>query len=154
MKKVFAAIVILGLCFSTTFAQDKVRERDLKGEWKMIIDIDLEDVEDELSEASWFGWAIASSVSGFVSDILEEIDIRMKFMDGGRLKITVDAFGDEEVEWAEWYINKEGQLVITDDDDDYEDDDDVWMMEGKKLVSFHKRSSGRLEAQDVYMEKL
>ena len=115
----------------------------------MVIDIDEKDIEDEIETDSWFGWMVANSVSDFVVDIIEEIDIRMEFEDRGELIITVNAFGNKEIEKAEWYINRDGQLVITDSDDD--DDDDVWMFVGDKLVLFEKSKSGRLSDQPVYM---
>lgn len=158
MKNLLTSLVLIVLCVTVGFAQDKVKERDLKGEWKMIIDIDFDEIEDEIEEdmeeESWFGWAVAGAMSGLVEDVLDEIDIKMKFMDEGKLKITVDAYGEEEIEYGEWYINGDGQLVIIDEDEDEDDDDDVWMMDGKNLVSFEVTSRGKLERQQVYMKRL
>lgn len=142
------------LCTQVLFAQDKVKERNIKGEWKMIIDIDLDQVEEDMEEDSWFSYMISGAVTGVVENVLDEIDIKMKFMDEGKLKITVVAFGDEEIEYGEWYINNEGQLVIIDDDDDNDGDDEVWMLEGEDLVSYQITSGGRLERQEVYLRRL
>jgi hypothetical protein len=152
MKNILTSLVLLTLCVTIAFSQERVKEKDIKGEWKMIIDIDFDEMEDEMEEESWFGWAVAGAMSGLVEDILEEIDIKMKFMDDGKLKITVDAYGEEEIEYGEWYINGKGQLVIIDEDD--HDDDDVWMLDGKNLVSFEVTSRGKLERQEVYMKRL
>ena len=155
MRNLFTSLLLLILCTTVIYSQDRVREKDLKGEWKMVIDIDFEEMEEDLEEDSWFGWAIAGAVSGLVENVLEEIDIQMKFMDGGKLKITVYAFDEEEIEYGEWYINKDGQLVIIDEDDQYDHDDDeeVWLMEDKKLVSY-ELTRGKLEKQQVYLERL
>ena len=67
---------------------------------------------------------------------------------GGKLKITVDAFGEEEVEYDEWYLTSKGELIIGDDDED-----EVWMLEGKKLYQYDKLSRGRLEKQEVFLVK-
>ena len=154
MKNILTSLVLLTLCVTIAFSQERVKEKDVKGEWKMIIDIDFDEVEDEMEEESWFGWAVAGAMSGLVEDVLEEIDIRMKFMDDGKLKITVDAYGEEEIEYGEWYINDKGQLVIIDEDEDDHDDDDVWMLDGKNLVSFEVTSRGKLERQEVYLKRL
>jgi negative regulator of genetic competence, sporulation and motility len=155
MNKVLTSLVLLTLCITVVFGQDKVKEKDVKGEWQMIIDIDFDELEDEMEEDmeedSWLGWAITGAVGGLVEDVMDEIDIQLKFMDEGKLKITVHAFGEEEIEYGEWYINRDGQLVIIDEDD--HDDDDVWMKDGKNLVSFEKTSRG-LERQEVYMKRL
>ena len=154
MKTTLTSLLLLLFCTTIAVSQDKVREKDLKGDWKMVIDVDFDEMEEEMEEDSWFGWAVAGAMSGLVEDILEEIDIQMKFMDGGKLKITVDAYGDEEVEYGEWYINRDGQLVIVDEDEEGDDDDEVWMMDGDKLVSYEITSSGKLERQEVYMKRL
>ena len=153
MKNILTSVVLLTLCITVAFSQERVKEKDVKGEWKMIIDIDFDEIEDEMEEDSWFGWAVAGAMSGLVEDVLDEIDIKMKFMDEGKLKITVDAYGEEEIEYGEWFINGEGQLVIIGEDED-EDEDDVWLMDGKNLVSFQVTSRGKLERQEVYMKRL
>jgi hypothetical protein len=153
MRKIFTSILLLTLCTTLIFAQDRVREKNLKGDWKMIIDVDMDEVSEEMEEESWFGYMISGALTGLVENVLDEIDIKMKFMDGGKLKITVIAFGEEEIEYGEWYINGEGQLVIIDEDNEH-DDTDVWMMNGDNLVSYQLRSGGRLERQEVYLKRL
>jgi len=153
MRKIFTSILLLTLCTTLIFAQDRVREKNMKGDWKMIIDVDMDEVSEEMEEESWFGYMISGALTGLVENVLDEIDIKMKFMDGGKLKITVIAFGEEEIEYGEWYINGEGQLVIIDEDNEH-DDNDVWMMNGDNLVSYQLRSGGRLERQEVYLKRL
>jgi len=150
MKKLLLILTLFCLVNYSLTAQDKVKEKALKGEWKMVFDIDEEDLEKEIEEESWFGWMVASSVSEFVADLMDEIDIRMEFEDGGDLKITVYAFGEKEVEGAVWYINRDGELIITDEGDD-DDEDEVWMFVEENLVLFEKSRSGRLEDKPVYM---
>ena len=153
MRSILSTFLLTLLSVTLVFAQDKVKERDVKGEWKMVIDIDYNEIEEEMEEDSWFGWAMAGAVSGLVENVLEEIDITMKFMDDGKYKMTVIAFDEEEIEYGEWYINREGELVIIDEDEEHEDDE-VWLRDGKDLVSYQKTSSGRLKRQEVYLKKL
>lgn len=162
MKKILTAILMIGIT-ATGFSQSKVKEKDIIGEWELVIDIDRDDIEDEIEEESnWFARSFAKAVSGFALDIVEEIDIKMDFRKDGEVKISVDIFGSHETEYSQWRINKDGELEIEDgwrnDDDDrgrshtkFSSDADVWMMDGKKLVAYDKSDRGRLKPQEVYM---
>ncbi len=167
MKKLVATFLVLTLC-AGAYAQDKVREKDLIGEWELIIDV-RDEVEDELrEERNWFAEKFARAITNFALDIVEEIEIRMDFRENGEVKIMVDAFGTRETEYADWEINSKGELIIEDDWRDrrnrrsrskrginVDSDHDVWMMEGnKKLIAFDRGYRGRLEREDnVYMVK-
>ena len=143
--------LVLSMCLFLAFtseAQKKVRESDLRGQWKMVFDFDEEDLEDEIEDSFWLGTIVSGPLSGFVKDILDDIEIQMEFLDGGKLKITVEAYGDEDVEYEEWYITSAGELVLGDGDDD---DDEVWLLEGNKLYQYDKKSQGRLERQEVFL---
>jgi len=165
MKNILTAILMIGIC-TTGFSQKKVTEKDIIGEWKLVIDIDREEIEDEIDdENNWIAESFAKAVSGFALDIVESIDIKMDFRENGEVKIRVKVFGIRETEYASWFINRDGELEIEDDWRDDDDDDnrrshtkfsgdaDVWMMDGKRLVAYDKGYRGRLKEQKVYMVK-
>ncbi len=166
MKKLITLALAL-LCCVAVDAQTKVKEKDLIGEWKLVIDLDeVEDeIERELEDENWLAARFARSISNFALDIVEEIDIRMDFRENGEVRIEVDAFGAREVEYSEWYINRNGELIIEDEDNDrgrrskrnrsvhFGDDNDVWMMDGNKLFAYDRGYRGRLKKQEVYMVK-
>ena len=148
MKSItLSCLLVLFLVFGAQ-AQKKVRERDLKGQWHLVFDFDEEFVEEELSEEDvpWLGRIIAKGVSGIVLDILDEVDISFEFDRDNRLKILVDVFGEEEVEYAHWYIDSQGALILDDD----EDDNDIWLFNQGKLYAYEKHN-GQLERQPVYL---
>ena len=148
MKK--STLFLALICFLTISvnAQTKVTEYDLEGKWKMVFDFNEKDMKEEIEDDYWLGSLISGPLSHFVVDLLENIDIQMEFLNGGKLKITVEAFGEEEIVYEEWYINSHGELVLGDDDDD---DDEIWMFEDNKLYQYDKKSKGRLEKQQVFL---
>ena len=113
MKKLITLALAL-LCCVAVDAQTKVKEKDLIGEWKLVIDLDeVEDeIERELEDENWLAARFARSISNFALDIVEEIDIRMDFRENGEVRIEVDAFGAREVEYSEWYINRDGEKLV------------------------------------------
>jgi len=149
MKRNLLLLLIVGLVFTLSYGQTKVTEKDLKGEWKMIIDIDEDQIDEELDDVGPFGRIIARSVSGFVLNLIEEIDIRFTFLKNHRLRIEIEVLGEREVEYSDWYINSHGELLIG----DHPDDDEVWMMNKDRLVSYKNRH-GRLRERDVYMVRV
>jgi len=142
-------------------AQQSVKEKDVLGEWEMVIDVDMDELERDLEDENWLARKIAGSVTGLVSDILDEIDIHMDFRDNGEVKIMVEAFGEREVEYAEWDINKDGELMIFDEDErrwknrhvNFGSDDDIWLMDDGKIYQFEGRR-GRLERGNVYLQRV
>ncbi|MBO3698994.1 hypothetical protein [Roseivirga sp. E12] len=166
MKKLITALLLVAVCISVQ-AQKKVKEKDILGEWDLVIDIDhvKDEVEEELEEEEfWLARSFAKSVSNFALDIVESIDVRFDFREDGEVKISVKVFGERETEWAEWYINDDGELVIEDEDDDrrrrgrrfsmgYSNDHDVWLLDDDKLQSYDKDRRGRLERQEVYLKR-
>ncbi len=146
MKK--SALFLALICFLSISAnaQTKVTERDLEGKWKMVFDFNEKDMKEEIEDSFWLGSLISGPLSSFVVALLEDIDIQMEFIDGGKLKITVEVFGEEDVVYEEWYINSHSELVLGDDDDD-----EIWMFEDNKLYQYDKKSKGRLEKQQVFL---
>lgn len=149
MKRNLLLLLLVGLVFSVSYSQTKVTEKDLKGEWKMIIDIDEDEIDEELDGVGPFGRIIARSVSGFVLNLMEKIDIRFTFLKNHRLRIEIKIFNEREVEYSDWYINSHGELLIGEDPDD----DEVWMMNKNRLVSYKNRH-GRLRERDIYMVRV
>jgi len=149
MKRNLLLLLIAGLIFSVSQGQTKVTEKDLKGEWKMIIDIDEDEIDEELEDAGPFERIITRSVSGFVLNLIDEIDIRFTFLKNHRLRMEIKVFDEREIEYSDWYINSHGELLIG----DHPDDDEVWMLKKNKLVSYKSRH-GRLRERDIYMVKI
>jgi len=166
MKKLITLTLAL-FCYVAVDAQTKVTEKELIGEWKLVIDLDEveEEIERELEDENWLAARFAKSISNFALDIVESVDVRMDFREDGEVRIEVEVMGAREVEYSEWCINKDGELIIEDDDNDrrrrsrrsrsvhFSDDNDVWMMDGDKLFAYDRGYRGRLKKQEVYMVK-
>ena len=144
----------LGIAFST-HAQE-VKEKDILGTWKMVIDID-EELDQEAEEAdTYLEEIIIKSVSGLVDGIMGNIDIYFDFQRNNDLLITVKAFGEVEEDEARWFINHRGYLEIEDVDDDDDDDgfnissdDDEW-----KLIDGLLISDDHEDDRNVYMTRV
>ena len=149
--KSIALMITLLLVGLNVQAQKKVKERDLKGHWQMVFDFDEDFIEEEIEQEDipWLGEIIAKGVSGIVLDILDEVEVRFEFQKDNRLKIMIDAFGEESVEYAHWFIDSKSALVLDDDDHD----DDVWLFDHGKLYAYEKHN-GSLERQPVYLERV
>ncbi len=169
MKKLITTLLLIAVCVSVQ-AQKKVREKDILGEWDLVIDLEeaREEVEEELEEEeSWLARRFARGISNFAMDIVESIDIKFDFREDGEVKLSMNIFGEREVEYLDWSINKDGELIIEDKDDDrrdsrrrsnnsfdFSDDDDVWMMKDGKLQVFEKTRRGLLEIkEEIYLQK-
>ena len=137
--KQFAFLTIVMLFFSFTVdAQKKLKEKDLIGQWKMVINLDegfdkaKEELEDDDNE--FLAKLFLGSIEGLASTILDEIDIYMDFEAGGKLRVIVEAFDEKEVEYSEWSINSKGHLLIKDGKNDV--DIDHWELEDDILVGY------------------
>ena len=158
MKK---TLFLLGLCafvYSGVLAQKPVKESDLKGVWKLVIDIDKDEVRREIEdEDNLFAEILAKSVTNLVFDVIEEIDIRFEFLPDNRLRIETDVFGASDVEYADWHINNDGELIIGDTDSfqvNSDDDDDVWLKEGNLLVAYERKDYGKRKNKEVYLKPI
>lgn len=154
MKKL---LIIIGLLvgFQAAFAQNgRVTERDLEGVWKMKISLDDDVFEQELDdEDNAFARLILRATGNLVEGILEEIDIELEFRGNHECRIYVSAFGEEEVEYSEWYINRKGELYIDDSNSFQMGDDEYWLFEDGILVAYE---DGRPLDDDaaVYMVRI
>lgn len=154
MKK--SLILTLGVILSlSTIAQQKVKEKNItENTWKLVINVDddLEEAKQEAEEEdSFLGEVIVNSVSGLVSGLLNELEIYFEFRADGEVKVTVEAFGEREVEYSEWKIDNKGRLIISDTERFQTDDDDYWMLEDDVLVSYEE--DGELN-ENVYLVKI
>ncbi len=163
MKKML--VLFLLLPFSTiVYAQGKVREVDLIGQWELVLDIDKKIEKDHRRNDNLLAQQIDRVVASFVRDVVADIEILMDFRANGEVKISGNMSGFRETEYAEWKINRKGQLMIKDDSDDrkknrtkriyFGRDHDLWMMDGNKLIAYDRRYRGKLNTRDeVYMVK-
>ncbi|MFY0688616.1 MAG: hypothetical protein JXQ90_15685 [Cyclobacteriaceae bacterium] len=137
-------------------AQQKVKERDIIGSWKLKIDVEeaIEEVEEEMDEEdNWLGEVVLRGVSGLVEGVLDNIDIYFEFQRGGELEILVDAFGEIEREYTEWEII-DGRLYIYDSEHLQTDDDDYWMIDGDVLISFEESRYEDKVNENIYLVKI
>ncbi|MEQ8335767.1 MAG: hypothetical protein RIA62_00395 [Cyclobacteriaceae bacterium] len=138
MKKLALLISFCMVFALTSHAQKKLREKDLLGQWKMVINLEegFEKAKEELddNDDEFLGKLILSSIEGFASAILDEVDIYMDFEKDGKLRVIVEAFDEKEVEYSEWIINEKGFLLINDGKNDV--DIDHWILEDDVLVGY------------------
>ena len=115
-------------------AQSKITERFLLGTWQLKIDIE-DELEQETEEAdSMFESIILSAVTNAVTGILDRIDITIDFRSDGEAKLIVNAFGNQEIEYTEWFIDKKGRLSITETDNFKTDLSEYWARDGEIIV--------------------
>ncbi len=138
MKKFTFLFSLLILFAFTGTAQKKIKEKDLIGQWKMVINLDegFDQAKEELKDDDngFLARFLLGSIEGLASSILDEIDIYMDFESGGKLRIVVEAFNEKEVEYSEWSINSKGHLLIKDGKNDV--DIDHWELEDDILVGY------------------
>ena len=147
-------LLVLTLELGFTADAQRVKEKDIIGTWKLIIDIE-DEMEEEADDAdTLLEEVFIKAISGFVGGILEDIEIYFEFQSDNDVKITVLAYDEKETETGSWYINKRGNLVIEDIDDDDDSfnissDDDEW-----KLVDGILVNDDHEDDRNVYMTKV
>lgn len=121
-----------------------------------MIDIDRDEVRGEIEdEDNLFAEILAKNLTNIVFDVIEEIDIRFEFLPDHRLRIETEVFGASDVEYTDWFINGDGELIIGDTDNfrvNGDDDDGVWLREGDLLVAYDKDRHGRKKNKEVYLK--
>ena len=155
MKRTITTLMTL-LCIIAFADAQKVKERDIIGTWKLIIDIE-EEMDEEAEEAdTMLEEVFIKAISGFVGGIMEDIEIYFEFQADNDVKITVNAYDETETETGTWYINRKGYLVLEDIGDDEDDnfhisaDDDEWKLVDGLLVSNDDDDDDR----NVYMTRV
>jgi len=140
-------VLILAATPFISNGQSKVKEKDIIGTWKLVIDIDkdVSDDEDEAYEGrdvdeSFLGHIISSSAKALVENLLDQIDIRFVFRKDGRLDVYAMDERDDDND-NEWHINSKGELIITNRHDRDDDEDEIWLLKDDKLVAYEKHGS-------------
>ena len=142
-------LLMTAIAFGAT-AQQKIKYSDLEGKrWKLEIDI-TDEIEEELDDAdSFLERLIIKGVSGFVGNLLDNIDIYFEFEKDNDLKITVYALGEREVEYTEWWIDRNGALRIDDSDSFSTDSDSRWYMVDDVIVAVDNKRD--IKDSNVYL---
>ena len=137
MKRlIFLSTALLVLSSGAVLAQSSVHEKDLRGVWHLTFNI--------ADRAENPGEQI---VLGAVEGLLDWIDIRFEFLPENRLKVMVDVFGEEEVEYAEWRVNDRHELVLS-NSDHFDAEGTVWLFEGGRLVAYEYQGEERVRSSD------
>jgi hypothetical protein len=156
MKQLPIAICLSLLLAAATAEAQQLQEKDLVGtSWKLNIDIEaaLEEAEREVEEEdNLLATLVLRGVSGVVEGIIENIEVYFDFEDDHEVKVYVDAFGTEEIEYTYWEINKRGELVIEDNEHFDSDGPSYWIQDGDVLVlddSYHDTDDANIYLEQV-----
>ena len=134
--------VILVASAATVNAQSRVYEKDLRGEWKLMTEL-KEKADNPLERI------ILNAVDG----IVEGVDVRFVFHDNHDVTVTVVGLEDDEPDQARWWINDDGQLVISESDQVAEDG--VWMLKGGRLYAYDLVDGKPAEVTEgAYLERV
>ena len=131
----------LFLVTASANGQSRVYEKDLAGEWKLVVDLDKQGEN-----------ALERIILNAVDGIMDEVDIRFQFLPKNQLQVSVSAMDSNvETEMSTWKINKDGQLVI-DDTDKFSSDDD-WMMKDGRLYAYEMEDGKLVPDMGAYLER-
>ncbi len=133
-----AILVCFGALLPSSLLAQRLTEDDLIGTtWRLEIDVDeaLEEAEEEMEEeGNLLGEIILSGVSGMVRGIINNIDVYFEFREDGELKVFVEAFDEEDVDYTYWRINRRGELIIEDNEHFKTDNDGYWVYDDGLLI--------------------
>lgn len=144
MKTTVLALLFVCLIAPAVSAQSKIKQKDLKGTWKLVFDIDKEEGENMIERAAL----------GAVDGLLSSMDISFQFKKDNELKVTVYVFGEEEVEYSNWEFAQDGGIYIG-DNEHLQMEDTVWYLDGERLIAWD-RENGDWDADnaEVYLQKV
>jgi hypothetical protein len=145
MKKIVLILAgVLALLPVPGRAQAPVDADFVHGTWKLVLDVGPD-------EGDTAGERVLSKTIGA---LLDEVDVRFVFEEEHRLQVISTAFGEAEVDSAEWHINEQGELLLG-ETGVIDDEDGVWLREDARLVSYRREGTGPRERQEgVYLERL
>ena len=154
IHKILITAAFIAISFSAQ--AQKPNEKKLMGTWHMVIDIDAA-MKESQKDLNLFERMIVGSVSGFVDQVLEMVDITIEFKPKGKALLKVDGPDVEDKETTEltWQINANGDLII----DDYESDqahvnmDNLWRLEGDRLQSYEPDGTKETAVYMIRKEK-
>lgn len=144
MRTTFMTFIML-FVLAASFAQSRVKERDVLGTWALKVDIQ-QAIKEESKDMSLFEGMMARAFSGMAERVMEDIDITFEFQKNNVAYLTVHTDLDEdetETEKLYWEINERGQLIIDDIDNDNVqiDNDGYWMRSKDRLVAVDEDGS-------------
>jgi len=144
MKTAVLTFVLVCFVVPGVFAQSKIKQRDLRGTWKLVVDIDKEDGENMIERAAL----------GAVDGILSGMDISFTFEKNNELKVTVYIFGEEEIEYSNWELTDDGGVYIG-DNEHFQIEDTIWYMEGDRLIAREQnKKDWDEEKSKAYLQKM
>lgn len=138
MNKRIVIALLFCVCTSASWAQSPLTPREVHGAWKMVIDLDAETAD------SAPGRIALNALQG----VFDEVDVWFEFLDDHQMRVTVDAFGDKEMDEGTWRLTDQGELILSDTDSfEFDVDDTVWLREGDRLVPYAQDDDGGLERE-------
>lgn len=135
MNKIF---LILTLLFVSTIQSQNIERNDLIGEW--VFKVNIKDAIKNSKDLNGFEKLAARTFSGIIEKALDKTKILIDFKKNNTASIIV--ITDEKTESKvafNWYINKEGCLILdaTSDQQDIEFGDTAyWVFDDDKLVPY------------------
>ncbi|MEM1095632.1 MAG: hypothetical protein AAGJ10_13615 [Bacteroidota bacterium] len=143
MKRHLLLPLLLCVCTTPAFAQDRLTEEELEGtQWQLVIDIPVEEGETAIERIA------LKAVAGLV----DEVDVMFRFRSDGELLVLTDVFGDKDGEASTWSID-DGALILG-DNDRIDVEVDRWMRDGERIYGYEKNGSGWDRKQGVYLKPL
>ena len=135
MNKIF---LVLTLLFVSTIQSQNIERNDLIGEW--VFKVNIKDVIKNSDELNGFEKLAARTFSGIIEKALDKTKILIDFKKNNTASIIVITGEKTESKVAfNWYINKEGYLILdaTSDQQDIEFGDTAyWVFDDDKLVPY------------------
>ncbi len=136
--KVVKALLLTLFISSVTFAQSRVKEKDVIGKWKFHLDLTSEIEKEKLDSDDW-GDAFARGILKTVDRLVETVDITFHFKKNNVLIVTKrPSIGgqDDDVEVFWWKIDEKGRVVTSEMDKDHLklQSNSGWMLKRGKLV--------------------
>ncbi|MGB3464375.1 MAG: hypothetical protein WBA74_03860 [Cyclobacteriaceae bacterium] len=147
------AAFIIGLSASVS-AQQKITKSDIENKrWKLVIDI-KDEIDGEIEESDgFFERIVLKSVGGLVDNILDEIEIYFEFKENNELKIISYAFGERDVEYTTWRLDKNGALLIDSTENWKNKNNEKWHMVDDIIVAGDNYKADEAKVYLVSMEK-
>ncbi|MFZ9673874.1 MAG: hypothetical protein ACO3A1_06220 [Flavobacteriaceae bacterium] len=153
MKRLWTSMACCLLFIGALSAQTKVSEKDVWGTWRFHLKLQ-EVAKSDSADLNFIEKAVVGAVSGIVDTAMEQVDIQFHFKKSKELVVVVHEHETKKKteETIEWFINKEGQLEISDLKNDRVniDNDGVWMLLNRRLVPVEKGKA----TQGIYLERL
>ena len=137
MKRLWTNMACFLLFIGALSAQTKVSEKDVWGTWRFHLKLQ-EVAKSDSADLNFIEKAVVGAVSGIVDTAMEQVDIQFHFKKSKELVVVVHDHETKKKaeETIEWFINKKGQLEISDLKNDRVnmDNDGVWMLLNRRLV--------------------